>query len=273
MLQRSMRTSFHPRAGGAVALLATILSVSGCATKGDLRNVRNEIRGLSARQDSVLVALQRQARMTQDSLRGTTDQLFQIRGSVSNQLTRILEELEAIRELSGQNQRQIAGIRDQLEGLRRQALVGAFPQGDPAVGEGRPVAGGGGVTGSAPMELYNAAVTHYNRGSYNAARLAFEQFLATYPGDQDLAPEARFKLADILAQEGRLEEAVRAFERIPALHPGAPKVPWAHYRIGLLQLELDNRDEARRQFDIVVNSYPDSEVTQMARDKLREIGG
>ena len=104
-----------PLAAKKAAAFGAVLLLSACATKGDLRNVRDGIRGLAERQDDLLLALQRQASMTQDSLRGTSDQLLQIRGSVSNQLDRIMDELETIRELSGQNQRAMAGIRDQLE--------------------------------------------------------------------------------------------------------------------------------------------------------------
>ena len=73
-----------------LALLAlAALSLPACATKGDLRNVTTELRGLSARQDSLLITLERQALVTQDSLRGTTSQLFEIRGTVNQQLARL----------------------------------------------------------------------------------------------------------------------------------------------------------------------------------------
>jgi len=256
-----MRTSLPSTARRAAALVVALVSVPGCATKGDLRDVRDEIRSLAVRQDSVLSTLNRQTRMTQDTLRSASDQLFEIRGSVSRQLAEILEELSTLRELTGQNQRAIAAIRDQLEGLRRSAVLGT-PAGD--------VAGQvpGGAT--APYEMYNAAVSQYNRGSFTAARMAFEQFLQAYPSDE-LAPEARYKLADMLVQEGRREDAVRAFQQIPELHPEAPKVPDALYRVGLLQLEMGNRDEGRRTLERVVNTWPEDPVADLAREAIRGI--
>ena len=242
-----------------------LLSLSACATKGDLRNIQTEIRGLSARQDSVLLALRLQSQLTQDSLRGTADQLFQIRGSVTQQLDRILNELSEIRELSGQNQRTIASIRDQLEGLRRASLMAAQAPVEPGGGQPAPRASG------TAEETYNAALVQFNRGSLTAARIAFQQFLRAYPS-HELAPEAEYKLADILVQEGSLEAAIDAFARIPELYPDALKVSDALYRIGVLHVELGQEDEARTFFERVVNTYPNSAIADLAQGELTEMG-
>ena len=105
------------RASRAAALAAALLLSAGCATKRDLRDLRMEMRTLSARQDTILAALARQNAVTQDTLRQQTNQLFEIRGDVSRQLQRIMDDLARLTELTGQNQRAMASIRDQLEGM------------------------------------------------------------------------------------------------------------------------------------------------------------
>ncbi|MBW3534189.1 MAG: tol-pal system protein YbgF [Gemmatimonadetes bacterium] len=253
------------RGGGALALLAAVLFASGCATKGDIRDMQEAMRTMSAGQDSVLRQLRLEQTLTQDTLRTQTSRLFEIRGDLATQLQRILDELATLRELTGQNQRTIASVRDQIDALRRTGLVAPTAT---AEGAGLPGPAQGG--GSAE-EAYNAAVEQFNRGSLTAARITFERFLQQYPNHR-LAADAHFYMADILVQNGNLEEALDAFEIIPQRFPQAAKVPDALYRIGILHLERGDRDEGRRYLERVVNTYPDSTVAQLASERLRGLG-
>ncbi len=114
------------------------------------------------------------------------------------------------------------------------------------------------------------AVSQYNRGSVTTARAAFDRFLNSYPSHQ-LAPDARYYLAEILYQENELEEALEAFLEIPEIHPAAERVPRALYRAGVIQEELGNTEDARSLYERVVNSYPDSGVTILAEERLGQL--
>ena len=252
---------------GAAALAAALLVSTGCATKGDLRALRVEMSALAERQDSVLAAIERQNLVTQDTLRRQNDQLFEIRGDVSRQLQRILDELATLRELTGQNQRTIASMVRQLEGMGRGG--GAGPAGGGEIAGPEELAGEVPSSGRAEV-LYNAAVQQHQRGQLTTAQRAFQDFVRDFPG-HELAPQALFYLGDILEQQDRLQDAIAAFEQIPSLHPTAPRVPGALYRIGLLHLELENRQEGIRYLDRVVNTYPDSDAAPLARERLREL--
>lgn len=256
-----------------LALAAPLLA--GCATKGDLRDLQTEVRRLNQRQDSLLREVRVLLEANQDSLRGQGDVLFDIRGALGQQLADIQSQLATLQELTGQTQRNLAALRDQLEARR-----GGF--GQPAAQPGDSLEEGGGAQeGGAPPEqqpraggaeeLYNAGITQFNRGSFLTARRAFERFLQTYP-THSLAPDAHFYLAQTLVQEGRFQEAVESFQRIPEMFPGSSRVPQALYRIGILYLEeLDDVQEARRHLERVVNSYPDSGVAELAQERLDEI--
>lgn len=249
------------QAGRALALVAAVLSASACATKGDIRDLSTAMQAMTASQDSVLRRLSREQASTQDTLRTQTSRLFEIRGDLGTQLQRILDELATLRELTGQNQRTIASVRDQLDALRRTSLA-------PAPG---PASSSGAAPGRGTAEdAYNAAVQQLNRGSLTAARYAFEQFLQRFP-NHVLAVDAHYFLADIMVQEGKTEQAIAAFESIPQRFPDAAKVPDALYRIGLLHLEMGDEDEARSYLERVVNTYPDSLVARLAEERLREL--
>lgn len=257
---RTMRTPATPfLAARAFLAAAAVVALGGCATKGDLRNVQMEIRALAARQDSLMAELRREARVTQDTLRGQSLQLFDFRGEIFRQLREVNDGLARLEALAGENQRGISGIRDQMANLRRGA---GAAEADPGPGA-QP-------TGGDAESVYNAAVSQFNRGSMAAARAAFQQFLQAYPSHR-LAPDAHFYMADILVQENRVEDALDAFLEIPQLFPTAARVPDAMYRTALLQLELGRRSDARSTLERVINTYPDSGVATLAREKLREI--
>ena len=273
--------SRRPARGGrsffsaALLVVAATLVASGCATKGDLREVRTEVRALSERQDSLFRTMVQLQRAALDSLGTQSDVLFSLRGELSRQLLEVQEQLVAVQELTGQSQRALAGLRDQIE-ARRTAIIREqedAPAGDTTeTGEEADTAtvSPGIQTGGSAQELFNVAVRQFNRGSVTTARRAFERFLQQYPNHR-LAPDAHFYLADVLVQEDRLEEAVDAFLEIPELFPTAERVPQALYRAGLLRADLGDTEEARELLERVVNSYPDSGAAILAEERLSEL--
>lgn len=259
-----MRAVISSTAGRTVlALLAVVVSTAGCATKGDLRNVRNEIRGLAARQDSLLAEMRLQRALTSDTLGRQTRQLTDLRGDVSQQLRAMAATLDALTEMAGQNSRDISAIRDQMVTARRPTVS------DPMAGPGM---SSGGMSGADADSLYDIGYDLYMRNSWNAAQRAFAQFLEQYPRDE-LAPKAHANLADILYQQGRIDEAIEKFLVIPEEFPTDPEVPSALYRVALLEIERGDEDEARRHLRLIINTYPDDPMAELARERLDELGG
>lgn len=261
-------------ARGATVLLAVVLSLSGCATKQDIRDLRTEISSelqrIAAAQDSLRDEIRRQSVETQDTIRNTRGELVDIRGDVLTTLNRIGAQLGQIQELVGQNSLSISSLRDQMDGIRRGGAVPAAGTGAQATSETAPVQPSTG-TGEADA-MYNAAIRQYQRGSLSAARVAFQQFLTTYP-THERAPSAHYYLADILVQEEQLEEAIQAFSRIPEQFPTSETVPDALYRMGVLHIELGNNDQARQVLERLVNTYPEHRNVAAARERLAAIGG
>lgn len=259
------------------ALPALALALAGCATKGDIRSLQTEVRqalvSLAAQQDSLLTELRAETMSTQDTLRTQSDQLFDFRGEITRQLQAISQGMARLEAISGENQRGIVGVRDQLANIRRlpagssqqpQQLVDSA-QSTPTNPEN--VAGAGGNA----EQLWGVAREQHQRGSYSTAQRAYEQFLEEY-SSHALAPDARFYLADILTQLDRPEDALAAFQEIPTLYPTAAKVPDALYRAAVLQREAGDEDEAKATLERIINTYPDATITLLARDLLAEIG-
>lgn len=247
------------------------LAFAGCATKGDIRNLQNEfrteMRAVTARQDSVLAVLRLQTTIMQDTLRTQSDQLFDFRGQIATQLQAITQGMARLEAISGENQRNIASVRDQL--LRRG--TGAAPSlqmVDSAQAAGQPQTVPG--TGGAAESLYQVAREQHNRNSLATAQRAYEDFLTQYP-THALAPDAHFYLADVLIQQDRPDDAVETLQEIPTRFPTAPRVPDALFRIATLQREAGDEDEARTTLERIVNTYPDASITFLAREMLEEL--
>jgi len=266
-----MRQTVRSAAVRALWATAAVVMMGGCATKADIRDLRTELRDLAVRQDSVLQQLHRETLSTQDTLRGQSTQLFDFRGALSGEIQDISQSLSRIEALVGENQRVIAGVRDQLANMRRAPAATAPADTTGGVTSG-PVTNQPPQSGSDAQSIFNVAVGQFNNGQLTTANAAFQQLLQSYP-NSSLAPDAQFYVADILSQQkGHEKDALAAFEKIPELYPTAPKVPEALFRSALLQVQLGRKSAAKATLQRIVNTYPDADVAKLAAAKLKEIG-
>lgn len=261
-----MKSRHRSLAARVLVTAAAVVTLGGCATKGDLRDLQMELRTLAARQDTLLVQIRMQALSTQDTLRTQSDQIFDFRGEITRQLRLIGESLGRIEALAGENQRGLASVRDQLATMRRQG-----PAAGPAVVDSSAVAGG--LTpglGDAP-QLYRTARDLHNRGSMTTARMAYQQFLETYP-NHELAPDAMFYMGTILFEEDEAyDDALALFREIQSRFPTAPRLPSALYWIALVQIEQDDIDDAIETLERIVNTYTGTDIAELAQQRLDEI--
>lgn len=237
-------------------LLAAVLLplLGGCATKRDLRDLRVEIDSLRTGQAEAMRDIQRQNGQILDSL---SAQNTRMRGDISNRFTDMDRQLVQIQELTGQGQRRLSELREQIN--RRE---------EAGVAEG--VAAAPQPTGS-PEEVFNTALAALRRGSHTTARAGFEEVVRSHP-EHALAAEAQFHIGESY-QEGRdPTRAVEAYGRVLERYPNAPKAPTALYRTGIIELERGNRDRARTMLNQVVTAYPRSVEAPLAREQLQRLG-
>jgi tol-pal system protein YbgF len=244
--------------------------LSGCATKGDLRDVHDEIQALAAQQREIFQELTGVTTAVQDTLGSQSDALFETRGETNRRLQLLEQEILTIQELLRMNQQSLVTIRDLLSSQRSSA--GPLMRTDTEPGQMSEVEfGPGGDPAGGARQAFDAARTQFDRGSFTTARRAFQDFLRSY-SDHALAPEAHYYLAMILVEEDRLEEAIQAFLAIPENFPAAEKVPEALYQVGVAYIALGDTENARLYLRRVVNSYGETQVAVQAQERLDEIG-
>ncbi|MDE2762008.1 MAG: tetratricopeptide repeat protein [Gemmatimonadota bacterium] len=262
---------------GALTLL--LLMPAACATRGDLSELRSEVRALSARQDSAFAELRRslleQNRAAMDSVRMLSDVLFDFRGDANNRLLAIHKQQVRLNEILGQSQRSLDQLSqdmdDQLQRMQQRIRTREEAGADTLGGDSAepPESGAQGGT-AAEQALYDAAVSNLERDLRTSARRGFTQFLDEYPRSV-LAPAAHLHLGELLTLEGLREEAVDNYLEVPKLFPTSEHIPAALYRAGVLCIELEDHDRAREFLERVINTYPDDRYAELAREELGKI--
>ncbi|HEX2208273.1 MAG TPA: tol-pal system protein YbgF [Longimicrobium sp.] len=246
-------------------VFAALPLATGCvATKQDIEELRLDMAAQRAQQDSLFRVLVARTEAMLDSL---SDQNVRLRGDFANRLLAIDRQLVQIQELSGQNQAQLAGLRQQIE----QSAAEARRAQEAAAAANRDDAQGGSEEGGDPQELYDAALGALRRGSVGTARSGFEEFLRANPQHR-LAPEAQYNIGQSYEQGREPASAITAYARVVELYPTSTRAPAALLRMGRLELGRGNRTQARTHFNAVVQRYARSPEAGEARTELQRMG-
>ncbi|MCI0475179.1 MAG: protein kinase [Anaerolineales bacterium] len=101
---------------------------------------------------------------------------------------------------------------------------------------------------------------------YDDARATYERALKNDPNNAQLL----WRLANAQRMLGQLADALRNYTRALAIDPNLPE---AHFGMGMLMLERGNKDEARRQFQMIVaNPNAPPELKEQAQKNLDALG-
>ena len=124
-----------------------------------------------------------------------------------------------------------------------------------------------GIDPFAEQQAYQSAFELLKSGRYEEATVAFEQFVADYPGGS-YADNAQYWLGETYYITRRFEEAIREFERLVTLHPGSQKLTHALLKLGYSHDELGNEAEAARVLGDLIARHPQSAAAGLARKRL-----
>ncbi len=128
----------------------------------------------------------------------------------------------------------------------------------------------GNSTVTDPKPLYDAAQSDYANGHYDQARTQFEQYVANF-SNTELAGNAQYWLGETYFQQKRYPEAVNAYRKVMDQFPHNIKVPAALLKIGIAQVALLQKNDARATFKQLINDYPGTEQEAEARRQLKKL--
>jgi tol-pal system protein YbgF len=262
----------------ALTLIATALVASACfATRNDVRTLQGDLavlRAENARADSVHRAEFQKATVAvaavADSVRAVNAYLARFstdvsrfQGDLSITLHTFAQQLLTIQELLGQTQKRMQDMRADVE--RQQADLASAAQ--PSAAPGAPAGGGAGQSG--PAQMFQIGKQMMTRGSYGAARSAFEDMLAQFPNDPN-AGEAQYEIAHSFDLEGQSASADSAYAVVVDKYPKAIHAPTALFKRGKMAQAAGQTAKATALFQQLVAKYPGSPEATSVADLLKK---
>lgn len=249
------------------SLLAVAVALSGCALKGDVRRVEDQVQQLrtaTARADSARAEdLQRvidALAEVQDSLASQRRYLVQMRGDFRSDLTDVERQLVQIQELTGQSQQRLSELRAQIQERQQAQPVQAPAPGD----TGAAVVD---TSAPAPEALLQLSLQQLRKGSPQTARMGFQRFLQVYPTNPRAA-DAEYFLGETWRGQNA-DSAAAAYQQVVKQFPDSPRAPSALYKLGLLAEQKGDSGAARVYYQRVLAGYPQSQEADLARTKLQ----
>ena len=118
---------------------------------------------------------------------------------------------------------------------------------------------------------YLAANTLYEDGKYDEAIKAFEQFLKKNPNHL-LAPSAMEAIGFCEESLARWDDAIKTYKELIRTRAKSPAAARSNYRIGLCYEQLGQKDKAIEAYEIAVELLPDSLWAQYANERLSALG-
>ncbi|HJQ37506.1 MAG TPA: tol-pal system protein YbgF [Thermoanaerobaculia bacterium] len=117
---------------------------------------------------------------------------------------------------------------------------------------------------------YRKAIMAYGRGAYSEARHAFQNVFDVEPTG-DLADNALFWIGETYFATRDYNNAMRYYARVVAEYADQNKAPDALYKTALAQEKTGDLALARKTLQQVIDRYPYSTSSSMAKQELQRI--
>ncbi len=100
---------------------------------------------------------------------------------------------------------------------------------------------------------------------------AYAQF-ANGCHDDEFTPEALFRRADLLRSAGKFQEAMTQLRDIHDNYANYDKRSICAFLVGFIaEVELNDREQAKKTYQQVIEVHPDSEAAEWARQSLENL--
>ena len=275
--------------------IVCLVSISGCATSGQVKQVRGELERKVTIVDEKVSTIDQMTLVLKREIEKSTEAITTLRKGQANIGADTTEIREHIQQLKGVVEGlrkdimavvQRANIRDEgYKDLREkldnvsfkinfiESFLGISKKselGEVAVKGGRESASLKDAKKTDSESVYAAAYEIFKEGKYEKARIEFQNFLKRFP-DTEYSDNAQFWIGECYYLEKKYENAILEYEKVVKNYPQGDKVPYALLKQGFSFLELGDRPGARLILQQVIKDYPNTNRARIARTKLMEI--
>jgi tol-pal system protein YbgF len=122
-----------------------------------------------------------------------------------------------------------------------------------------------------PETAYSQAYLKFREGDYDSAVNLFRVYLKTF-SQTEKSDDALFWIAESMAAQGRLAEALTEYDGLLTKYPGGDKVASARLKKGLALLQMERRQEGVETLKSVVSLHPNTQESEMAKAELARLG-
>jgi len=262
-------------------LFIILLSLSGCASTGDLKALRSE---LNQRTDEKISSLYAEL----DEVKKNAAALDSMRKGQANTAADISDLRENLQQLRGQvetlkkdaslgsktDKQLLDNILLRINFIEKFLEIGSKSSSDASDKTGK--SNGVAAASKDPAKkqdkekAYSAAYQTFQEGHYSKARSDFQEFLTTYP-DSEYSDNAQFWIGECYFFEQKYESAILEYEKVTKNYPNGNKVPYALLKQGLSFLKLGDKTSAKLLLQEVIKNYPNTSQARIARSNLQEI--
>lgn len=122
-----------------------------------------------------------------------------------------------------------------------------------------------------PEMAFAVAYLKYRNGEYTTAVNLFREYLKS-SGQNEKSDDAAFWIAESLASQGKLAEALNEYDDILVKYPKGDKAATAQFKKGVALLRLEKRQEGVETLKALISLYPNSQEAESAKSELVRLG-
>ncbi len=191
-------------------------------------------------------------------------------------IRRLQEQMRSLRGQVDTLQYQIRqneqGQRDLYQNLDKR-ITALEDGGAPGRGANRSGAGSAmAETNPAAEAAYLSAFNALKQGDYDGAVAGFQRFVQQYP-ETSYSDNAWYWLGEARYVQRDYAGALTALQTVANRFATSDKMPAALYKIGVVQDEQGETDNARATLNRVIDLHPDTDAARLARERLQAMGG
>lgn len=221
----------------------------------------------------------------QDTLKTVTtkidDQSAATRKAMADQLlavNNIGDTVRVLREKTDETNVRVSTVSQEITALREAIASQPAPQVAPG---GTEPATPGGVApppqitpppvGVSPQRMFEASYDDYTSGRFDLAIQGFQGYIQTFPRSAQAA-DAQFNIGMSYYSQSKWADARDAFQKVVSDYPqSTERLPEAYYKLGQTFERLNQIDNAKRAYEMILQKYPNSFHANQARPALERL--
>jgi len=202
-----------------------------------------------------------------DRMKEQEDSVVKPVGALSGKVDNMSDEFRFVKESVADVGVRLGKLQQQIVDLESAVKIASAPP--------QPPAGGPGTATPPPnvsaSSLWDDAMRDKSSGKYDLALGEYNDYLRWF-GSTDMAPSAQFYIGEIYYSQGKLDEAVKAFDSVLEKYPDNTRTLDARLLKGKALVKLGQRNEGAKEFREIISKSKGSEQAAKAASELKALG-